>query len=235
MTTAPSGDDWVRIAGARIARAIARAAAEADDGIARVALAGGDTPRPVYRWLVAAGGVAWDRVELYFGDERAVPPDHRDSNYRMAVETLVEPAGMDPARVFRMEAERDDPDAAADDYARILPDPIPVLLLGIGDDGHTASLFPGVPALSEEERRVVPVAATAEGKRLARLTVTPPVITSARHVFVLARGAGKAPAVSRALRSPWDPHRCPAQLARHGVWLLDAEAAAGLEGGPPSG
>lgn len=232
--SAPSGDVWVEVAGTRIATAIVRALGEARDGIARVAVAGGGTPRPVYAWLAAHADVPWDRVALYFGDERAVPPDHTESNYRMVMETLATPAGIDASRVFRMEAEGPDADAAARAYSEVLPDPLPVLLLGIGPDGHTASLFPGVPALSENVRRVVPVA--AEGARLARLTVTPPVIASARHLFVLARGAEKAGPVARALRAPWDPARCPAQLARHGVWLLDADAAAGIEGAsdPPA-
>jgi len=224
---APPEDAWTESAGARIADALRRAADEAGDGIARVALAGGATPEPVYRWLVDIGRVDWSRVEIYFGDERCVPPDHDESNYRMAMETLVTPAGLDPSRVFRMRGEADDVDRAAAEYARTLPDPLPVLLLGIGKDGHTASLFPGSAALDEAERRVVAV--PAEDGRLARLGITPPVIASAGRVLVLARGAGKAPAVARALQGPWAPERCPAQLARHGVWVLDRAAASKLE------
>lgn len=228
MRGAPVGDAWVEAAGRRIAEAVSRAVAEADDGIARVALGGGDTPRPVYRWLAEEGRLPWDRLEVYFGDERAVPPDHVQSNYRMAMESLA-PAGLDPGRVFRMEAERDDLAAAAAEYAGILPQPIPVLVLGIGGDGHTASLFPGSPALSEGKQRVVAV--PAEGERLARITITPPAIAAAAHVFVLARGEAKAAPVARALQGTWEPRTCPAQLARHGIWLLDAAAAADLREG----
>jgi 6-phosphogluconolactonase len=228
VTGAPSGEDWVEATGLRIAEVLRRAAAEADDGVARVALAGGNTPRPVYEWLASRGGVSWDRVEIYFGDERGVPPDHPESNYRMVMESLVAPAGVDPARVFRMEADREDLTAAAVDYARVLPDPVPVLLLGIGTDGHTASLFPGGRALAERERRVTAV--PTEGSRRARLTVTPPVLSAAGRILVLARGETKAAPVARALQGPWEPRACPAQLVRHGVWLLDAAAAAGLEG-----
>lgn len=228
MTGAPSGDAWVEAAGMHIAEALGRAAAEAHDGVARVALSGGETPRPVYRWLASQGRVAWDRVEIYFGDERAVPPDHPESNYRMVMESLVGPAGVDPARVFRMEADRGNAEAAAADYARILPDPLPVLLLGIGKDGHTASLFPGGTALVEKELRVTAV--PADGSRRARLTITPPVLESARRVLVLARGEAKAAPVARALQGPWEPRSCPAQLARQGVWLLDAAASTEIEG-----
>jgi 6-phosphogluconolactonase len=228
MTGAPSGDAWVEAAGTHIAEVVRRAAAEAHDGVARMALSGGNTPRPVYEWLASRGGVAWDRVEIYFGDERAVPPDHPESNYRMVMESLVAPAGIDPTHVFRMEADRQNLAAAAADYARVLPDPLPVLLLGIGKDGHTASLFPGGSALTETELRVAEV--PADGTRLARLTVTPPVLASARRVIVLARGEAKAAPVARALQGPWEPHSCPAQLARQGVWLLDAAASADIEG-----
>ena len=224
--TPPPVDPWVDAAAIRIADAIVRAAAEADDGLARVAVAGGKTPAPVYRRLVDLGHVDWSRVLIYFGDERRVPPDHAESNYRMVRETLLDPAGLEPSQVFPMDGARPEGDTAAAEYADLLPVPLPVLILGIGEDGHTASLFPGSPALEERTRHVVAV--PAAGARRARLTITPPVITEARRVLVLARGIRKAPAVARALGGAWDPGACPAQLARHGTWLVDPEAAASL-------
>jgi 6-phosphogluconolactonase len=228
MTSALS-EDWVEAAAARVADAMARAAAEADDGVARVAVAGGTTPAPVYRRLVDLGRVDWTRVLVYFGDERCVPPDHPESNYRMVRENLLDPAGLGPSQVFPMDGGRLEADAAAAEYADLLPEPLAVLILGIGEDGHTASLFPGSPALEERTRQVVAVAATVA--RRARITITPRVITGATRVLVLARGTRKAPAVARALGGAWDPGACPAQLARHGTWLVDPEAAADLPPG----
>jgi 6-phosphogluconolactonase len=121
-----------------------------------------------------------------------------------------------------MEGERADRDAAARDYEKWLPDPIDLVLLGIGDDAHTASLFPGSPALDERARRVVP----SEGPKppIHRLTITPPVIEKARDVLMLVAGASKAAAVKRALEGPWDPKQVPSQLARRGTWIIDPAA-----------
>jgi 6-phosphogluconolactonase len=227
--TEPPDDTWVDAAAIRIADSIARAAAEADDGFARVAVAGGSTPVPVYRRLAALGRVDWSRVLNYFGDERCVPSDHAESNYRMVRETLLAPAGVGPSQVFPMEGGRLESEGAAAEYEELLPAPLPVLILGVGEDGHTASLFPGSPYLGERTRRVVAV--PASGDRRARITITPPVITEARRILVLARGVRKAPAVARALGGAWDPAACPAQLARHGTWLVDSGAAANLPPG----
>ena len=216
-------DAWAERAGRSILAAL-REAAEA--GPVSLALAGGSTPGPVYRWLATREDVPWSRIDVFFGDERCVPPDHPDSNYRMARDTLLCPAGIGAARVHRMQAERDDREAVASAYAALLPPHLTVLLLGIGEEGHTASLFPGSPALGERERRVVPVTAPAEPP--GRLTVTPPVLEAAARVFVLATGERKAEPVARALEAPWAPDVCPAQLARRGSWLLDRAAAGHL-------
>lgn len=197
---------------------------------ATIALAGGTTPRAVYARLAGNGAIPWDAVDLYFGDERCVPPDHPDSNYRMARETLIEAAGIPPEHVHRIEAERPDRAAAAIEYGRILPDRLDILILGIGEDGHIAALFPGSAALRERRARVIPVWGAKPPHE--RLTITPIVIQSAEAVVVLAAGPHKARPVARALRGPADVSACPAQLARHGLWLLDREAAAGL--GTPS-
>ena len=196
-----------------------------------LALAGGSSPRPAYAALSAPplrDAVAWERVHVYFGDERAVPPDDPESNYRMACDALLDRVPIPPEQVHRMEAERTDLDAAADDYARLLP-VLDVLLLGIGPDGHTASLFPGSPALVERRRLVVPVVGPKPPPR--RLTITPPVIHAAREVVVIATGADKAPMVAAARETPSSPGpEIPARLARRGTWFLDPAAAAQLSG-----
>jgi len=211
-------------AAAAIARLIADAVA--DQSAVHVALAGGSTPRAVYDRLAQRDDIPWARLHIYFGDERAVPRDDAASNYHMAYETLLRHVPIPPRQVYRMEAEREDLEAAAADYARLLPERLDVLLLGIGEDGHTASLFPGSAALAERGRAVLP--ATGPKPPTKRLTVAPAVITSARTTLVMAAGDGKTEAVTLALEGPYDPTDCPAQLARPGIWVLDRAAAAGL-------
>jgi 6-phosphogluconolactonase len=219
----------------RLADAAARwiaAAMEADiraRGGFSLALTGGATPRPVYERLARedlAGRVEWRRVEIFFGDERAVPPSDSASNYRMAASALLDRVPIPASRIHRMEAERADLDAAARDYERLLPEHLDLLLLGMGADGHTASLFPRSPALDESARRVVP--ATAPVPPRMRLTITPPVIAAARRVAVLVAGADKAATVARVLEGPPRPRELPAQLALTGLWFLDHDAAARL-------
>ena len=195
-------------------------------GTCALALAGGSTPRPAYESLAerrTGEPLPWDRVHVFFGDERAVPADHPESNFRMASEALLRPVGVPTANVHRMEAEAADAEAAADRYARLLPKALDVLVLGVGTDGHTASLFPGSPALGERSRRVVPARAPKPPER--RLTITPPVIAAARRILVLAAGEDKAEAVARALKSGGSPEEVPARLARDGVWFLDRASA----------
>jgi 6-phosphogluconolactonase len=198
-------------------------------GRCTLALAGGSTPRPVY-WALSqepyATRVRWAKVWVYFGDERGVSPDHPDSNYGMAREALLRHVGIPQDQIFRMEAERPDRDTAAEQYARTLPERLDILILGVGPDGHTASLFPKSPALEERSRRVVPI--TAPKPPTSRLTITPPVVRSAREVVVLATGQDKAPVIARALKDELSPRDLPAQLARDGTWILDRAAAAGL-------
>lgn len=217
----PPEDSWAEEAGVTIADELAAVAEQ--KGTVSLMLAGGVTPQPVYAWMARAGGVSWDHVDLYFGDERCVPPDHPDSNFRMVREALLDPAGIDPERVRRIPGESEDPFGAADRYAELLPERVDVLLLGIGRDGHVASLYPRSPALGETHRLV-----TAVTEPSRRITVTPRVIDHAERIFVLARGESKAEAVARALEGEWAPEECPAQLARRGRWLLDPEAASRL-------
>ena len=197
----------------------------AERGSCAVCLAGGRTPEPVYRALAVESGIAWERVDVFFTDERAVLPEHPDSNYRMVRLALLSRVTIPPARVHRMEAERVDRDAAARDYAQALPARLDVIVLGIGQDGHTASLFPGSPAM-DERRLVVPVVGAKPPAE--RLTITPPVIGRARRVAMIATGGDKAAMVARAVEGPDDPKAIPAQLARRGSWFLDEAAAAGL-------
>lgn len=217
-------DELARLAADWLADAVQQSVARG--GRCSLALSGGSTPRPAYERLAARCVLPWESVEVYFGDERAVPPTHPASNYRMAREALIDRVGLAPPRVHRMETDDPDLEAAAARYAALLPDALDLLVLGMGQDGHTASLFPGSPALGESARKVVP--ARAPVPPVQRLTITPPVIAAARRVAVLVAGAAKAPVVARVLRGPWRPEELPAQLARHGTWLLDRAAAAEL-------
>lgn len=213
---------------------LARAAA-AERGTCHLALSGGSTPRTLFR-ILRTLPMPWPDVELWWGDERTVPPDHRDSNYRMAAEELIEPLGL--TRVHRMRGE-EIPDAAAAAYEHELvmtigdPPVLDVALQGLGADGHTASLFPGSPALTATERWVVAnqVDSPLAGGKTMRLTLTARALTAARHVRFLVAGADKAHALAAVLEGPRDSERYPAQLvagARDIVWYVDAAAAAQL-------
>ena len=163
---------------------------------------------------------------MYFSDERAVPPDAAESNYRMARESLLDRVALPAENVHRMPADRRDRPQAAAEYDRHLPPALDVLLLGMGGDGHTASLFPGGAALTEQQRRVMAV--TGPTPPVERLTITPAVIAAARAVFVLVTGRDKAVMVARAIDGADDPMSLPVQFARGGTWLLDDEAASQL-------
>lgn len=219
--------DFARAAAARLAAELRRVLESG--ATCSLALAGGGTPRPVYQRLAAElpGREVWSRIDVYFGDERCVPPDDPASNYRMARESLLDRVALDPERVHRMEGERADHDAAARAYEAILPARLDLLVLGLGADGHTASLFPEAPSLAETRRRVLAVRAPAPP--VERLTITPPVILAARLTVVLAAGADKAQALARVVAGPFAPSRTPAQLARAGLWIADTAAAARLQ------
>lgn len=210
----------------------------------RVALSGGSTPKAIHAMLAGpafAGQVDWQRVEFYFGDERCVPPDHGESNYGMADATLFRPLRINASQVFRMAGEAGDPDQAAREYEALLRErfgcPAPewprfdLVLLGMGDDGHTASLFPGTPALQERNRLVV---ANRSPRGVPnRLTLTVPAINHAHLVLFLVAGAPKAPAAKAVLEDPSaDPAQFPARLIRPAegrlLWFLDQAAAAEL-------
>ena len=180
-------------------------------------LAGGGTPMPVYDRLAQADDLPWSRIVIYFGDERCVPPLTPENNAHMAMTHLFPDGVPEAVKVHRMCGE-EEPDQAALAYESILPPQIDILLLGMGEDGHTASIFPGSAALDEERRRVMPVIGSKPP--LQRLTITPPVIREARHLLVLARGEEKADAVRWALHDG----SVPAALAANGDWLMDTGA-----------
>ena len=198
-------------------------------GACALCLAGGRTPEPVYRELASASSIDWTRVVVFFGDERAVPPDHPDSNYLMVHRVLLSRVPVPAGQVHRMEAERSDQEAAAREYERLLPPRLDILVLGMGPDGHTASLFPGSAALDERQRLVLPVIGAKPPPQ--RLTITPPVIEAARRVAVIATGEDKATMVARAIEGPLAPKDVPVQLARRGTWFLDQAAAGRLAAG----
>jgi 6-phosphogluconolactonase len=212
------------LAAARAADRLRTAVAE--HGTATLALSGGGTPVGTYRELSRAA-LPWDRVHVYFCDERGVPPDDPRSNFRMAREALCAPAGIPAVHVHRMEAERADLERAAADYEAALPEALDLLVLGVGEDGHTCSLFPGSPLVRELGRRVGVVRDSPKPPPV-RITLTPAALEAARDGLVLVAGAGKAGAVARALGPDADPAATPAALLRGRTWLLDRAAASAL-------
>ncbi|HEY4320841.1 MAG TPA: 6-phosphogluconolactonase [Gemmatimonadales bacterium] len=199
-------------------------------GRCAVALSGGHTPAAVYRELSRCS-VAWSRVTIFFGDERAVAADASDSNYAMARQALLDRLPTPQPVVHRIEADRDDLAAAARRYAALLPPALDLVLLGLGPDGHTASIFPNSAAFAPGVGRVLAVAAPPPPllPQVARITVTPMALHAAAELAMLVTGAEKAAMVARVLDGPLDPVMLPAQLARRGTWLLDDAAAAHLQ------
>ena len=220
---------------------VARAAVAAR-GRFTVALAGGSTPRATYRRLAQPPFVTqmpWDRTLVFFGDERGVSPDHEESNYGMAHAALLAHVPIPPERVFRIRGEDPDPDAVAADYARVLAEALGVrrgeiprldlILLGLGIDGHTASMFPGSPVLKETFRTVAAVHAAAATVP-QRFTLTYPVFNAAACVIYIVSGAEKAKVVKAALAD--GVTALPAAMVRPSdgrlLWILDRAAAAAL-------
>ena len=222
---------------------VARAAI-AERGRFCVALSGGTTPRRMYEILAEAPRWArldWRRVEFFWGDERAVGPEHPESNYGAAASVLLGKLGVMPDRIHRIQGELSDPEEAAaryqDDLARVfavsddgLPPIFDLILLGMGADGHTASLFPYSQAVTERRRWVVGYTVARLGK--ARVTMTPPLLNRAAEIRILVTGADKAAVLHEALEGPREPERLPVQLvapeAGRLIWLVDRAAAAKL-------
>jgi len=168
---------------------LARAAIE-ERGEFRVALSGGSTPRPVYTELARQADVAWEKWQVFFSDERCVAPDDAQSNYRLALENLLERVVIPAERVHRMQGELEEQQAARTYEAELGLEPLDLVLLGMGEDGHTASLFPDSPALAERTRLVVPALAPVEPRR--RLTLTFVALDGARAAWFFVCGENKA-------------------------------------------
>jgi 6-phosphogluconolactonase len=226
-----------RVAAEKIA-AIAHAAV-ATRGRFFIALAGGNTPRELYLLLARdewRHQVPWANTHIFFGDERCVPPDHPDSNYGMAKKALLDRLALPASQVHRMSSEQEPLAAAAayeQEIRRVLEsagNELPLfdlILLGLGNDGHTASLFPGTAALHEKEKLVA--ANYAEKFKSHRLTLTLPVLNNAHHVMFLISGESKANIVHEILQAPQRSFQYPAELVQPEPgklwWLLDRAAA----------
>ncbi|MGH7360829.1 MAG: 6-phosphogluconolactonase [Candidatus Methylomirabilales bacterium] len=219
------------------AKALARA------GRFTVALTGGSTPKRLYTLLAAEpyrSRLPWPETHVFWGDERCVPPDHPESNYRMAHDALLRQLPIPPEQIHRMRGE--DPERAAADYEQRLrtafqpqagmPPRFDLVLLGMGADGHTASLFPHTEAVRENQRWVV--RNHVPKLQAHRLTLTAPVMNRGAAILFLVAGDEKAAALQEVLEGPADPERLPAQLIRPTtgrlVWLVDRAAASRLAG-----
>jgi 6-phosphogluconolactonase len=209
-----------------------------------IALSGGSTPRRLYTLLAADTQlniqIPWKRIHFFWGDERHVPSDHSDSNYRMAFEALLSRVPVPATNIHRIRAENPDARKAAEDYVRdihrffdITNGDMPqfnCVLLGMGPDGHTASLFPDSAALGEEKRPVV--ASRVEKFDSFRITMTVPVLNNADLILFLVSGAEKAGALKAVLEGDAAPDRYPARLIQPSrgalIWFLDRSAASSL-------
>ena len=199
-------------------------------------LAGGSTPSYAYEIMGTPPDrdrIRWEQTHVFFGDERCVPPSDDESNYKMADESLLSKVPIPPGQVHRMKGE-DDPDAAAKEYGQMLkqqfgdggPD---VVLLGMGEDGHTASLFPGSPALDETEHRCVATVKPDSGQN--RITLTAPFLNKAKLVIVMVTGEGKKKRLADVLEGEADPKRQPIQMIDPDgdlIYVCDV-AAAGMD------
>lgn len=217
-----------------IAKALEDAIAQ--NGRATFAISGGSTPKAMFGILAKTSAVDWSRIELFWVDERCVPPEHEQSNYRMARQALIEPAGIPENHVHRIKGELEPKTAAAEYVEEIrsvfgsregeLP-AFDVLHRGIGPDAHTASLFPGEPLIRNE----TDIAAAVWVKKMSmhRVTLLPGVLKAARLTVIEAVGADKAGAIHNVLYGPEDPMQFPCQIAARGsdraVWFLDGAAA----------
>jgi 6-phosphogluconolactonase len=225
----------------------AAAAAVKEKGSFTVALAGGSTPKTLYGLLVNDASlrsqVPWDKLHLFFGDERSVGPDHADSNFRMASEALISKAPLKPEQVVRIKGENPDTEQAAKEYEQALRSyfklsdgqypRFDLVLVGMGNEGHTLSLFPGTKALHADKRIV---SRNWVGKLYTeRITLTAPAANNAKLVIFMVTGADKAPALKAVLEGPYEPEQLPAQLIQPAngklLWLVDTAAGGMLTTG----
>ncbi|MEA2688177.1 MAG: 6-phosphogluconolactonase [Candidatus Eremiobacteraeota bacterium] len=237
VTVLPDAAALAAAAADHIVTVLSAALVERD--FVHIALAGGSTPRAVNGLLVALprrSKVDWSRVVFWFGDERCVPPDNKDSNYRMNRETLLDPLNVARGQVHRMRGE-DDPTAAAADYDIVLRREVgerprlDLVLLGMGPDGHTASLFPGTVAGMDNDKHCIAHYVPQLDKW--RMTLTPRAINAARNVAITAGGAEKADALRGVLEGPRQTDVYPAQVVspHEGelYWFVDEAAASRLQ------
>jgi 6-phosphogluconolactonase len=216
-------------------RELARGAAEHLVALApiNVALSGGSTPKLLYQLLADEqfrGQVRWSSTHFFWSDERHVPPDHPDSNYRMAHEALLSRVPVPESNVHRIRSENPSAQEAADEYEKIIVPRLDLILLGLGADGHTASIFPGSDVLHEAKRLVA--APWVEKLNAYRITMTLPLLNNGASILFLVSGAEKAEIVTEVLEGP---RKYPAQFVQptNGelIWMLDRDAAAGLNRG----
>lgn len=221
------------------AREILKAALQAvsERGRFTWALSGGSTPRDLYRRLASdpfRERMPWQAIHFFWGDERHVPPDHPESNFRMAREAMLDAVPVPPGNIHRIHAEETDAERAAaayEDEIRSFFDLVPgewprfdLVLLGLGKDGHTASLFPGGTAIHERERLVL--APWAEAQKTFRITLTPPVLNHAARTVFLVSGEDKAEALHAVIEGAREPERYPAQIVEgNRLWMVDRPAA----------
>lgn len=231
-------DKWVEGVTAQIISRLAAALASGNQ--ASILLAGGGTPAPIYRAMAQNREVNWQQVHFFWGDERHVPPDDAQSNYRMVREALLERLGLpsDAPNVHRFPTDTS-PDEDAAQYEQTIKgffglaeEEMPrfdVVLLGMGGDGHTASLFPGTQALSEEKR--IAVANPVPAMNTTRLTLTYPALNNAHAIFMLLKGAGKAARLVEVLTGEANKYPIQGIEATNGElsWLVDTAAASQLE------
>lgn len=211
----------------------------AEQGKFSVALSGGSTPKAMLSLLAGkpfADSLPWHSIYFFWGDERSVPPDHADSNFRMATEALLSKVGVPQQNIFRIPAEDEDHQSAANRYSAAIQQffntdhpQFDLVFLGMGADGHTASLFPGTAALQITDR--IAVANFVEKLNGWRISLTAPIINQARNVIFLIAGEDKAAALKEVLEGERQPETYPSQLIHPTsgalLWMLD-EAAAGL-------
>ncbi len=223
------------------------AAAVKERGVFTISLAGGSTPKALYTLLATdpafKSKMPWDKTQFFFGDERHVPPDDSESNFRMANESMLSNLSLKPEQVIRIKAEYEDAEKAAKEYEQTLRSwfklsdgQLPrfdVLLLGMGDEGHTLSLFPGTKALHDNGRLVM---SNWVGKFFTtRITITAPVANNSALAIFMITKADKALALKAVLEGPYEPEQLPSQLIqpKNGklLWLLDPTAASKLAAG----
>lgn len=240
IQVAANARELSRLAAERFVRLAVEAVRE--KGLFTVALAGGSTPRSLYALLASwdepfRAQLPWEKIHFFFGDERHVPPDHPDSNYRMTSEAMLARVPVPAENVHRIKSEKTDAGRAADEYEqtlrkffRLAEGQLPrfdLILLGIGPDGHTASIFPGTDVINEKSRLVV--APWVEKFKSYRITLTPHVLNNAAAVVFLVNGTAKAKVLREVLEGEHQPERLPAQLIRPNkgklLWLVDQEAA----------